>query len=64
MTLNSSCFFFYFYIVHYINIYSYILWGTTKRKNKSTEENYETIQLLKEDKGNLLTEEEIEKHYF
>lgn len=38
-------FFFYFHIVHYINIYSYILWGTTKWNNKSTEENYETIQL-------------------
>ena len=45
MTLNSSCNFFYFHIVHYINIYSYILWGTTKWNNKSTEENYETIQL-------------------
>lgn len=52
-------YFFYFHIVHYINIYSCILWGTTKWNNKSTEENYETIQLLKDDKGNLLTEKEI-----
>lgn len=38
-------FFFYFHIFHYINIYSYVLWGATKWNNKSTEENYETIQL-------------------
>jgi hypothetical protein len=52
-------FFFNFHIVHYINIYSCILWRTTKWNNKSTAENYETIQLLKEDKSNLLTEKEI-----